>query len=211
MGAQHNLICTKHLRYRYCRCFNHRWSSFFKGRWWWWRVCRCQGETDAWCYRNEKPERRKWQWFGDSQVVVCEKKEAKERWKLRLPLLRWEMKVSWPEAMILCRRGWEVLVINSNKIERPKFCIHISRKEKEEDFMTFLGRVPRQRPAKRPKKVQKQINVCCIFYIFNYSLILDLILFEIFNWFAITRLLIYPWFDFLFFIFFCRRFSLDCG
>ena len=70
---------------------------------------------------------------------------------------------------------------NSNKIERPKFCIPISRKEKEEDFMSFLGRAPRQRPAKRPKNVQKQINVCCIFLLFNYSLILDLILFDNFH------------------------------
>ncbi|RHN55883.1 hypothetical protein MtrunA17_Chr5g0423281 [Medicago truncatula] len=50
-------------------------------------------------------------------------------------------------------------IVDSNKIERPKFCIPISRKEKEEDFLTFLGRAPRQRPIKRPKKVQKQINV----------------------------------------------------
>lgn len=69
--------------------------------------------------------------------------------------------------------------VDSNKIEMPKFCIPILRKEKEEDFMTFLGRAPRQRPIKRPKKVQKQINVCCIFFLFYYSLILDLILFEI--------------------------------
>lgn len=63
--------------------------------------------------------------------------------------------VSWPNTIVSSRLRSNV---DSNKIERPKFCIPISRKEKEEDFLTFLGRAPQQRPIKRPKKVQKQIN-----------------------------------------------------
>ncbi|MCI11744.1 hypothetical protein A2U01_0032846, partial [Trifolium medium] len=48
--------------------------------------------------------------------------------------------------------------INSNKTERPKFSVQLSRKEIDEDFMAILGRQPRQRPTKRPKLVQKQLN-----------------------------------------------------
>lgn len=53
--------------------------------------------------------------------------------------------------------------INSNKTERQKFSVQLSRKEIDEDFMAMVGRQPRQRPTKRPKVVQKQLNVSCIF------------------------------------------------
>ncbi|CAK8537335.1 unnamed protein product [Lathyrus sativus] len=48
--------------------------------------------------------------------------------------------------------------INTNKTERPKFSVQLSRKEIDEDFMAMVGRQPRQRPTKRPKVVQKQLN-----------------------------------------------------
>jgi len=53
--------------------------------------------------------------------------------------------------------------INSNKIERPKFFVQLSRKEIEEDFMAWLGRQPRQSFTKRPKVVQKHLNISCMF------------------------------------------------
>jgi hypothetical protein len=62
--------------------------------------------------------------------------------------------------------------INSNKTERPKFSVQLSRKEIDEDFMAILGRQPRQRPTKRPKLVQKQLSVSSIFFpfCFNFTL-----------------------------------------
>jgi len=53
--------------------------------------------------------------------------------------------------------------IKSNKIERPKFSVQLLRKEIEEDCMVLMGRGPRQRPTKRPRNVQKQLDVSCMF------------------------------------------------
>jgi hypothetical protein len=53
--------------------------------------------------------------------------------------------------------------IKNNKIERPKFSVQLLRKEIEEDCMALMGRGPRQRPTKRPKNVQKQLDVSCMF------------------------------------------------
>lgn len=59
---------------------------------------------------------------------------------------------------------------NDNKTERPKFSVQLSRKEIEEDFMAMVGHRPPRRPYKRPKPVQKQLNVSCFFLPFIYSL-----------------------------------------
>ena len=57
--------------------------------------------------------------------------------------------------------------INSNKIEKPKFYDQLSRKEIEEDFMACLGCQPKQKLTERPRVVQKQLNVGCMFFLFN--------------------------------------------
>lgn len=45
------------------------------------------------------------------------------------------------------------------KKERAKFWLSLSRKEIEEDFMAILGQRPARRPKKRPRIVQKQMDV----------------------------------------------------
>jgi len=52
--------------------------------------------------------------------------------------------------------------IKSNKNERPKFSVQLLRKEIEEDCMVLMGRGPRLRPIKRPRNVQKQLDVGCM-------------------------------------------------
>ncbi|KAK7306917.1 hypothetical protein VNO77_39546 [Canavalia gladiata] len=47
---------------------------------------------------------------------------------------------------------------SSDKTERVKFSVQLSRKEIEEDFMKMLGQKPPRRPNKRPKVVQKQLD-----------------------------------------------------
>lgn len=42
---------------------------------------------------------------------------------------------------------------------RPKFSVPLARKEIEEDFMEILGHRPPRRPKKRPRMVQKQLDV----------------------------------------------------
>lgn len=43
--------------------------------------------------------------------------------------------------------------------ERVKFSVPLARREIEEDFLAFAGRRPPRRPQKRPKYVQKQLDV----------------------------------------------------
>jgi hypothetical protein len=45
------------------------------------------------------------------------------------------------------------------KEDRTKLTVSLSRKEVEEDFMAFLGQRPARRPKKRPRTVQKQLDV----------------------------------------------------
>ncbi|TKY69340.1 heat shock cognate 70 kDa protein [Spatholobus suberectus] len=46
----------------------------------------------------------------------------------------------------------------SDRTERVKFSLQLSKKEIEEDFMAMLGQRPPRRPNKRPKVVQKQLD-----------------------------------------------------
>ncbi|KAJ7943140.1 DUF1639 family protein [Quillaja saponaria] len=46
----------------------------------------------------------------------------------------------------------------SEKTERPKFSVSLSKKEIDEDFMEILGRRPPRRPKKRSRTVQKQLD-----------------------------------------------------
>ena len=43
--------------------------------------------------------------------------------------------------------------------ERPKFSLTLSKKEIDEDFIQMLGHRPPRRPKKRPRAVQKQLDV----------------------------------------------------
>uniref|UniRef100_A0A0D9WJJ5 DUF1639 domain-containing protein n=1 Tax=Leersia perrieri TaxID=77586 RepID=A0A0D9WJJ5_9ORYZ len=49
----------------------------------------------------------------------------------------------------------------AQKIELPRIYTTLSRKEKEEDFMAMKGTKLPQRPKKRPKLVEKQVNFIC--------------------------------------------------
>lgn len=49
----------------------------------------------------------------------------------------------------------------AQKIELPRIYTTLSRKEKEEDFMAMKGTKLPQRPKKRPKLVEKQVNFVC--------------------------------------------------
>ncbi|KAF3508642.1 hypothetical protein F2Q69_00008008 [Brassica cretica] len=42
---------------------------------------------------------------------------------------------------------------------RPKFSVKLSKKEIEEDFMAAFGHRPPRRPKKRPRTVQKKLDV----------------------------------------------------
>ncbi|KAK7407524.1 hypothetical protein VNO78_09477 [Psophocarpus tetragonolobus] len=46
----------------------------------------------------------------------------------------------------------------SDKTERVKFALQLSKKEVEEDLFTMLGHRPPRRPNKRPKHVQRQLE-----------------------------------------------------
>jgi hypothetical protein len=45
------------------------------------------------------------------------------------------------------------------KLELPRIYTTLSRKEKEEDFMAMKGTKLPQRPKRRPKNVEKAVNV----------------------------------------------------
>ena len=50
---------------------------------------------------------------------------------------------------------------DSEKKEKVKFSVSLSRGEIEEDFTSLFGKKPPRRPKKRPRLVQNQINVKC--------------------------------------------------
>lgn len=56
-------------------------------------------------------------------------------------------------------RGGGVVEAETKKIMRAKFAVKLSKKEIEEDFMEMLGHRPPRRPKKRPRTVQKKLDV----------------------------------------------------
>lgn len=55
--------------------------------------------------------------------------------------------------------------LQNNKNEKVKFSVSLLREEIEQDFSSLIGKRPPRRPKKRPRLIQKQINVisCFIF------------------------------------------------
>ncbi|KAK1416133.1 hypothetical protein QVD17_31921 [Tagetes erecta] len=51
-----------------------------------------------------------------------------------------------------------VVVAPTEKRERPKFSVSLSRREVDEDFMAIAGRRLPRKPKKRPRVVQKQLD-----------------------------------------------------
>lgn len=50
-------------------------------------------------------------------------------------------------------------VEKEDKIERPRFSISLTREEIESDFLKMTGMKPPRRPKKRPKAIQRQLDV----------------------------------------------------
>ncbi|TXG57371.1 hypothetical protein EZV62_018684 [Acer yangbiense] len=63
-------------------------------------------------------------------------------------------------------RGGGGLAEKEVKKERPKFSMALSKKEIEEDFMELVNHRPPRRPKKRPRIVQKQLDVSFFFFFF---------------------------------------------
>lgn len=54
---------------------------------------------------------------------------------------------------------------NSGKtVPKLKFSVELTKKEIEEDFIAMTGRKPPKKPMKRPKAVQKQVDVSFIYF-----------------------------------------------
>lgn len=62
------------------------------------------------------------------------------------------------------------------KLEVPRIYTTLSRKEKEDDFMAMKGTKLPQRPKRRPKNVEKTINVRAFFPSLSISPLLKLLL-----------------------------------
>ena len=58
-------------------------------------------------------------------------------------------------------------VEKGEKIPRAKFSVSLSREEVERDFLAVAGIRPPRRPKKRPRIVQKQLDVRVNIYFFN--------------------------------------------
>lgn len=56
----------------------------------------------------------------------------------------------------------------TEKKEREKFSVSLSKKEIEEDFMAMIERRPPRRPKKRPRIVQNQMDVGFFFFFFCF-------------------------------------------
>ena len=54
--------------------------------------------------------------------------------------------------------------LNLDIFEWPRIYLSLSRKEKEDDFMSMKGSKLPQRPKKRPKNVDKALQVCMYSY-----------------------------------------------
>lgn len=57
------------------------------------------------------------------------------------------------------RAACKAPVTESGNCEGAKFMSTLSKKEMEDDYMTMMGRRPPRRPKKRPRTLQKQIDV----------------------------------------------------
>lgn len=69
-----------------------------------------------------------------------------------------------PEALQADERRWNLrsarsCAARSFRMERPRFSVALSTDEIEEDIYSVTGSRPRRRPKKRPRVVQKQIDV----------------------------------------------------
>lgn len=66
-------------------------------------------------------------------------------------------------------------------IEWPKFSISLSKEEIEQDFLAMVGTKPHKKPNKRPRSVQRELDVSKNNIIYNiFFSVLQLILFELF-------------------------------
>lgn len=106
--------------------------------------------------KNEKQDKRL---ETPAPPHTAETEEGVKRWNLRTRRgdcdkakgLETEPNCSFPERRNKSR----------SNTERVKFCLELSKKEIEEDFMAMVGHLPPRKP-KRPKAVKKQLDVSCI-------------------------------------------------
>ncbi|XP_027367203.1 uncharacterized protein LOC113873330 [Abrus precatorius] len=72
--------------------------------------------------------------------------------------LRFEEKRASSSSPLRTHNGAVKLRGSPEKEEKVKFCMALSKKEIEEDFMKLVGHRPPRRPKKRPRIVQKQLD-----------------------------------------------------
>lgn len=54
--------------------------------------------------------------------------------------------------------------------ERAKFSVPLSRNEIEDDFVEMTGRRPPRKPKKRPRYIQRQLDVSCRFFLIDFNI-----------------------------------------
>ncbi|CAL9108229.1 uncharacterized protein LOC135618325 [Musa acuminata AAA Group] len=80
------------------------------------------------------------------------------------PLYRYSNSVSWSPSPLAAEKSYPATDMRkgrsygSEKGERRKFCVSLSRKEIEEDFWRMKGTKPPRRPKKRARIVQRLLN-----------------------------------------------------
>lgn len=60
--------------------------------------------------------------------------------------------------------------VNLDLLEWPRIFLSLSRKEKEDDFFAMKGTKLPHRPKKRPKNIDKTLQVCIIYLPLTYSI-----------------------------------------
>ncbi|XP_065880446.1 uncharacterized protein [Euphorbia lathyris] len=98
---------------------------------------------------HEKPTQRHHQKREDTEV------QAKKTWNLRKRKPPVGGNSISGKGLRIEERG----VSNSSAEVRPKFSLALSKNEIEDDFMTMLGHKAPRRVKKRPRKVQKQMDM----------------------------------------------------